>query len=135
MAPSSDSDTPAVGPESWSIDLVGEWLRENNLDILHQRFQDNYVDGEALLLLNESTIKGLIPEIGLKIKFLSAFKKVTAKSEKRPTQVSTLPTASSNAVMTGTPKWQDKQLGWLPRTSHKAGQYFNSLLPKFYAAA
>lgn len=51
---------------SWSLDRVCEWLVTVNLEPLVPLFQDQEIDGEALLTMTEEDLNQLNLKLGLK---------------------------------------------------------------------
>ncbi|XP_055982297.1 sterile alpha motif domain-containing protein 3 [Sorex fumeus] len=67
--------------ETWSVDQVCSWLVEKNLEELVHRFQEEEVNGAALLALNDRMVQQLVKKIGHQAILMDLIKKYKQKSQ------------------------------------------------------
>ncbi|XP_049628582.1 sterile alpha motif domain-containing protein 3 [Suncus etruscus] len=67
--------------ETWSVDQVCSWLVEKNLGELVHRFQEEEVNGAALLALNDRMVQQLVKKIGHQAVLMDLIKKYKQKSQ------------------------------------------------------
>ncbi|XP_019632941.1 PREDICTED: uncharacterized protein LOC109476451 [Branchiostoma belcheri] len=83
-SPQQDSEGENVHPVSkWSVDEVCALIRKISTEEITETFKDQEIDGEALLLLDETDLQGMIPKTGPRLKLKDALAKSLNELSKR----------------------------------------------------